>query len=72
MIVHESARPVPLGAITTFRVVALFERAVGALKSWWDTRGTATALHRLTDAQLADIGLHRGAIPQVAEALARR
>jgi uncharacterized protein YjiS (DUF1127 family) len=72
MTVHETARPVPLGAVTTFRVVALAERALAAVRTWRAARGTEAALRRLSDRQLADIGLHRGAIPETAEALARR
>lgn len=71
MSVHEINRPVPLGAITTLRVVTLFERIFDAITSWRSMRATEQALSDLSDAQLADIGLHRGDIQQVAEKLAR-
>jgi uncharacterized protein YjiS (DUF1127 family) len=54
------------------RAVALFDDAVAGLRVWRRTRATEKALAELTDTQLHDIGLHRGAIPGVAEALARR
>ena len=65
-------RSVPLGAITTFRAVSLFERAIDAAVAWHRARSTRVALRALSDGQLADIGLHRGEIEDVAEALARR
>ena len=68
----ETPRPLPLGAITTFRLVSTFERAYEAFNAWQNTRATAQALGKLSDAQLADIGLLRGNITELAEDLARR
>jgi uncharacterized protein YjiS (DUF1127 family) len=72
MSTFETNRSVPLGAITTHRAVALFERAIEGYLAWRRARQTATALSELSDKQLADIGLHRGDIVAVAEELAQR
>jgi uncharacterized protein YjiS (DUF1127 family) len=72
MSVYETNRSVPLGSVTTLRVVSFFERAVDAVASWRKSRATASALSELSDKQLADIGLMRGDISDVADALARR
>jgi uncharacterized protein YjiS (DUF1127 family) len=68
----ELTRAVPLGAAATHRIVALFERAVEAVAAWRRSRATVDALAELSDKQLADIGLTRGDIAEVAETLARR
>lgn len=72
MSVIETTRPAPLGSITTFRVVSFLERVVDAFVAWRSARATAVALSDLSDQQLADIGLVRGQIDDVADALARR
>jgi uncharacterized protein YjiS (DUF1127 family) len=72
MSVYETNRSVPLGSVTTLRVVSFFERAVDAVAIWRKARATASALSELSDKQLADIGLMRGDISDVADALARR
>jgi len=72
MSVTEINRPVPLGSVTTFRLVSIVERAVEGFAAWRSSRATASALSELSDKQLADIGLNRGEIAEVAEALARR
>lgn len=72
MSVTEINRPVPLGAASTFGVVSLFERAWDAFTAWRSARATAVALADLSDKQLADIGLSRGEIVDVAEQLAHR
>ena len=72
MSVFDTNRSVPLGAITTFRTVSLLERALDAARAWRRAHGTRSALLALSNDQLADIGLHRGEIPDIAEALARR
>ncbi len=71
MSMQPSTRPVPMGAITTFRLVSLVERAVEAVVAWRNARLTEKALLKLSDKQLADVGLHRGEITEVAEELAR-
>jgi uncharacterized protein YjiS (DUF1127 family) len=72
MSVYEVNRQVPLGSVATFRVVSLVDSAIVAVRAWRAARATEKTLFELSDAQLADIGLHRGAIGEVAEALARR
>ena len=73
MSVYETTpRPLPLGTITTHRVVSAIESLLADVRAWRAARATASALRDLSDAQLADIGLHRGAIPNVAGTLARR
>ncbi len=64
-------RPVPMGAVAIFNVISGFERTVGRLFAWRNARATESALLKLSDSQLADIGLHRGEILEVAEDLAR-
>lgn len=72
MSVIETTRPAPLGSVFTFRVVSLVERVYDAFVGWRSARSTANALSELSDQQLADIGLVRGQIEDVADALARR
>jgi uncharacterized protein YjiS (DUF1127 family) len=67
----QSDRPVPLGAVTTLRAVALFDRAWASFAAWRHARATERALSELSDGELSDIGLHRGEIATVAERLAR-
>lgn len=72
MSVLELVRPVPLGAVTTFRFVSFIERLAANLSNWRASIVTANALHGLSDEQLDDIGLSRGDINGVAEAMAAR
>ena len=60
------------GSVTTFRIVSAVERLYNRLVAWRKARLTETVLRGLSDAQLADIGLHRGEIPEVAGTLAGR
>ncbi|HRO12237.1 DUF1127 domain-containing protein [Amaricoccus sp.] len=62
----------PLGSVTTLRVVQLAQRALDAVAAWHKARVTRRELLLLSDQQLADIGLVRGAIAEVADSLARR
>jgi len=72
MSVYETTpRPLPVGTVTTFRVVTAFEGLFGRLAAWRRARATERALRDLSDAQLSDIGLHRGLISDVADAIAR-
>jgi uncharacterized protein YjiS (DUF1127 family) len=73
MSVYETTpRPLPLGTLTTHRVISAVESLLAGLRTWHESRVTRTELCKLSDAQLSDIGLHRGAIHDVAGALARR
>lgn len=67
----ESLRPVPLGAMTTHRVVVAVDRLIGGVRRWRRAAATEAALTKLTDRELHDIGLARGQIASVAERLAR-
>jgi uncharacterized protein YjiS (DUF1127 family) len=63
MLVQEFTRQVPpLGAVTTFRAVSLFERGLASLVAWRCARATERTLRKLSDHQLADVGLQRGEI----------
>ncbi len=70
--INASTSDAPLGSVTTFRVFSIFERAIDAFVARRNARANDKALRGLTDRQLSDIGLHRGEIAEVAEALARR
>jgi uncharacterized protein YjiS (DUF1127 family) len=71
-VLHTNHDSVPLGAISIFRAVSLAEGTLGALGAWRRSRATRRTLAALSDAQLADIGLTRGQIGELAAALARR
>ena len=62
----------PFGAITTFRAISRIERLFVALRAWHVSRKTGDQLSRLSDHELADIGLHRGWIDDVAKGFAQR
>ena len=72
MFAPEVTRPVPLGSVTTFRVVSVLQRTYDALASWQSARVTSRELMRLSDQQLTDIGLVRGEIAEVAGSLSGR
>ncbi|MDE0766015.1 MAG: DUF1127 domain-containing protein [Amylibacter sp.] len=52
----------PLGSITIFRVASLLEAAFTAVIRRHQSRKTKTALSKLTERELKDIGLTRGDI----------
>jgi len=72
MSVYETNRTIPLGAVTTFRVISSVERIVERFSKWRSARVTAVALSELSDAQLADIGVRRGEIEDVADRIIHR
>lgn len=72
MSVINTNRAVPLGSVTAFSFVSLFERVVDGFVAWRRAGATQKALSQLSDKQLADIGLHRGDIGELAQNLARR
>jgi uncharacterized protein YjiS (DUF1127 family) len=72
MSVFETTRSVPLGSVSAFGVTSFVERANAGLRGWALSRSTAKALNKLSDRELADIGLIRGDIPELADRLARR
>ena len=58
----ETTRPVPFGAITTYRTFIGVSGVVSHLLAWNDARVTRNSLNRLSDRELDDIGLCRGDI----------
>lgn len=72
MTAFDTNHNVPLGSVATLRLVAVLERGYDAFVAWRSARATAHELARLSDLQLADIGLHRGEIVNVAGQLAQR
>jgi uncharacterized protein YjiS (DUF1127 family) len=62
----ETTRRAPFGAITTYRITSVFDRAISAVADWNDARVTRRALDKLTDRELDDIGLCRGDIEDIA------
>jgi len=62
MAIIETSRPVPFGAVATLQITNLFDPAVAKFKAWTLARKTETMLSRLSDRQLADIGLERSQI----------
>lgn len=63
MTTYDIARPATTGGI--------FANFLAAIAAWNDARRTRSALARLSDHELADIGLTRGEIDVVAQRLAR-
>ncbi|MFQ5624452.1 MAG: DUF1127 domain-containing protein [Paracoccaceae bacterium] len=72
MAIQEYSRPLPFGAISTFRVVQFFASLREDIATWVAARRTERALRMLSDHELNDIGLSRGDIDRVANQLARR
>lgn len=58
----ETTRTAPFGAITIHRIVRLAEGALLSLREWNDLRKTRNALSKLSERELADIGLTRADI----------
>ncbi len=65
MAATEMTRPAPFGAITTYRFVQIADAAIVAVKGWNDARMTRTALGKLSNRELDDIGLCRGDIETI-------
>lgn len=63
---YVTTRPLPLGAISTYRIVNFFDTALETLKTKRFEYKTARALNALSDFQLEDIGLSRGDIERTA------
>ncbi|MEM6618204.1 MAG: DUF1127 domain-containing protein [Pseudomonadota bacterium] len=62
MALAPNTRPAPFGAITIFGAVTRMERAWSAFVTWNTVRKTRNQLVKLSNRDLADIGLHRGAL----------
>lgn len=65
MATFETTRPAPFGAVTTFRVMSFLDNLRVSLVEWNDKRATRSALSRLSERELSDIGLTRGDIQDV-------
>ena len=55
----------PMGAVTVLRAVDALLNLKSKFSEWKEARVTRRALSRLSDAQLADIGLTRDAIATI-------
>lgn len=71
MSAFESSRPVPLGAITVHHAVVFADRLVTRARAWRRERAAEMALGKLSDRDLADVGVSRGNLRTIAERLAR-
>ena len=60
MAVYGTSRAAPFGAISIFRSVQIVSDTLNRLSAWNDARVTRSALGKLTDRELDDIGLCRG------------
>ncbi len=67
MAIIETSRPVPFGAVSTFRIVSAIESAVDGVVSAYRAHKTEKALSGLSYAQLSDIGLERDEIHAAAQ-----
>lgn len=59
MATFETIRPAPFGAETVYRLVSFVDTMRATLVNWNNTRVTRNAISKLTDRELADIGLSR-------------
>ena len=62
MAAYETTRTAPFGAITTYRFIQFVGKVFTAVSDWNDARVTRSALEKLSDRELDDIGLCRGDI----------
>lgn len=66
MAATNTTRTAPLGAVTTYRFIQFVSTGFNAVGNWNDRRMTRSALGKLSDRELDDIGLCRGDIDHVA------
>ncbi len=71
MAIIETSRPVPFGAVSTFRIVNVFDALRGNIASAYRAYKTEKALRGLSADQLQDIGIERTDIPMVAQRAAQ-
>lgn len=62
MATFETTRPAPFGAETTYHIVSKLDAIQTTLVQWNNARITRAALSKLSDHELADIGLSRSAL----------
>ncbi|WP_151717752.1 DUF1127 domain-containing protein [Gemmobacter serpentinus] len=65
MAAYETTRTAPFGAITTYRFIQFVGKLFTAASDWNDARVTRSALEKLSDRELDDIGLCRGDIADI-------
>lgn len=65
MAAYDTTRTAPFGAIATYRAIQFVSTAFAAVAAWNDARMTRSALGKLSDRELDDIGLCRGDIDQI-------
>lgn len=53
-------RPAPFGAVTVHRMISTVETVFAGILAWRKAAQTDAALRKLTDRELADLGLDRG------------
>ncbi len=66
MAIMTTSRTVPFGAVSTFRIVSVFDTLLGGIVSAYRAHKTEKTLRALSNAQLEDIGLERAHIRTVA------
>jgi len=67
MAIMTTSRAVPFGAVSTFRIVNVFDAVISGLVSTYSAYKTEKALQSLSNAQLEDIGLERANIRAVSQ-----
>ena len=65
MAAFDTTRPAPFGAISIFRLVQFVSDTYLSFATWNDARVTRSALGKLSDRELDDIGLCRGDIEMI-------
>ena len=65
MAAHVTSAAAPFGAISIFRSIQSVGNAFASLSAWNDARVTRTALAKLSNRELDDIGLCRGDIEMI-------
>ncbi len=65
MATYDYSRPAPFGAISVYRLVSALDNLRSSFVAWQNSRSTANALSKLSDHELADIGLSRSDINNI-------
>ncbi len=68
MAYQRTSNSAPMGSITIYRVVSVFDNVIENYQAWKSARQTEAILRGLSESQLEDIGLTIGDIPQIARA----
>jgi len=70
MAYFKTAKPAPFGAITVHTAIAKIDRGLQFVSTWVAAQRTQAELRRLSDHQLADLGLSRDMIEEFTSAFA--